>query len=66
MTKMSWQKLKYLENKTSFQDEMKNIFQHFYRGLNQESNTIFLGKWESGFKTKSVVSILYKWKYWQD
>ena len=26
MTKMSWQKLKYLENEKSFQGEIKNIF----------------------------------------
>ena len=29
MTKMSWQKLKYLENKKSFWDEIKNFFHHF-------------------------------------
>ena len=29
MTKKSRQKFKYLENKKSFEDEIKNIFHHF-------------------------------------
>ena len=47
MTKKSWQKLKYLENEISFQDEIKSIFHHFSRTFNQANNTLFFGRWES-------------------
>ena len=46
MTKMSWQKLKYLENKKSFSDEIKNIFHHFKR-LSIKQITIFFERRES-------------------
>ena len=49
VTKKSWQKLKYLQNERSFWDEIKSIFHHFYRAFNK-ADTIFFGRWESGFK----------------
>ena len=42
MTKKSWQKIKQLENETSFQDERKNILHLFKEAFNYTSNTIFL------------------------
>ena len=41
MSKKSWQKLKY-QNEKSFKDEIKNIFHHFLRGFNQTNNKFFL------------------------
>ena len=50
MTKKSWQTLKYLENKKSFEDQMKDIFHHFWRAFSQANNTFFFGRSESDFK----------------
>ena len=38
---MSIQKLKYLENKESFYDEMKNIFHHFYSAFIEANKVMF-------------------------
>ena len=46
MPKKSRQKLKYLENKKRFEDEIKSIFHHFWRAA-IEANKKF---WESDFK----------------
>ena len=37
------QKFKYIENKKSFQDEIKSIFHHFWRTIIEGNNKIF---WE--------------------
>ena len=52
MTKKLRQKIKYLENEKSFQDEIKSIFHHFWRAFIQTNKTIFLREWESDFKFK--------------
>ena len=49
MTKKSWQKFKYLENKKNFSDEIKIIFHNFYRAI-IEANKKFFGRWQSDFK----------------
>ena len=57
MTKKSWQKLKYLENEISFQDEIKSIFHHFSRTFNQANNTLFFGRWESGSSSCDYIDV---------
>ena len=42
MIKKSRQKLKYLENGKSFQDEIKSIVYHFERALIKARKTLFL------------------------
>ena len=39
---MSRQKFKYLKNKESFQDEIKSIFDHFWRAIIEANEKIFL------------------------
>ena len=41
MTKMSRQKLKYLENKKSFQDEIKSIFHQFHKLCHSDTGLKF-------------------------
>ena len=41
MAKMPIQKIKYLENKESFYDEMKNIFHHFYSAFIEANKVMF-------------------------
>ena len=49
MTKMSKEKFKYLENETSFYDEIKIIFHHF-KGLSlKQIKRNFFGRWETDF-----------------
>ena len=51
MNKKSRQKIKYLENKKSFLDEIKHIFHHF-KGLSLEKiKHYFFGRGESDSKT---------------
>ena len=50
MTKMSRQKFSYLENKKSFEDEIKNIL-HLFKGLLlKQKKTSLFERWESNFK----------------
>ena len=43
--------MKYLENKKSFQDEIKNIFHHFLKALIEANKTnLFESLFESDFK----------------
>ena len=44
MNKTSWQKLKYLENGKSFQDEIKSISHYFKGDFNQANNNLKLRK----------------------
>ena len=46
MTKKSWQKLKYLENEKSVNDEIKAIFHYFERDFNEAINTDIFGSLE--------------------
>ena len=51
MTKMPWEKLKYLENEKSFYDEIKNIFHHFWKAIIKANKKIsFFVRRESDFK----------------
>ena len=43
MPKKSRQKLKYLENEKSFEDQIKNIFHHFWRAIIEANNKKILG-----------------------
>ena len=51
MTKTSRQKFKYLENKKSFEDEIKNIFHHFQRGFIEVSKINIFGRYKFNFNT---------------
>ena len=42
MTKKSRQKFKYLENEKRVYDEIKSIFNHFWRAIIEESKKYFL------------------------
>ena len=46
MTEKSWQKLKYLQNEKSFNDEIKTIFHYFERDFNEAKNTNIFGRLE--------------------
>ena len=50
MPKKPRQKFKYLENKKSFEDQIKSILHHFWRAVIEADNNFFFGKWEADFK----------------
>ena len=52
MTKKSWQKLKYLENEKSVQDDLIKDFSSFLKGFQSSEQHSFSGKWDSDFKFK--------------
>ena len=54
MTKNLCKKLKYLENEKNFSGEIKSIFHHFYRALNEAKNTIFLEGESPDLRSKKV------------
>ena len=54
MTKKLCQKLKYLENEKSFSDEIKRIFHHRYRALNEAKNTVYLDGESPILRSKKV------------
>ena len=54
MTKKLCQKLKYLENEKSFSDEIKRIFHHRYRPLNEAKNTVYLDGESPILRSKKV------------
>ena len=60
MTRKSKQKLKYLENEKSFQDEIKSIFHNFLRAFIEANEANFFERWESDFKSaiKDVKMVL--------
>ena len=55
MIENSRQKFKYLENEMNFYDEIKSIFDHFWRAT-IEANNNFFGRWESDSKLYLDVS----------
>ena len=57
MPKMSRQRFKYLENKKSFQDEIKYIFHHFWRALTETNETIFLEGESPTLNVKNIRNI---------
>ena len=49
ITKKSSQKCKYLKNKKSFWNEIKDIFHQFNRAFSEVNKSNFSGRWESDF-----------------
>ena len=57
MPKKSRQKVKYLENEKSFQDEIKRTFHHFWRAIIEANKNFFFERWESYFKNSIVAAM---------
>ena len=73
MPKKSRQKFKYLENEKSFSDEIKSIFDHFWRAiieankkkkLEGESPTLSATRSHSYIFEQTSVGLVY-WKSWR-
>ena len=59
MCKKSRKKIKNLENEKRFSDEIKSIFHHFWRAINESNKKkFFFGKWESNFNVKASITTL--------